>query len=274
MRDPAEGTILTVVREMAQPHRDRARAHARDRGSAPTRPPSEQDALIAEVLERALEAGQESVERGPELLPVLREAGVVDAGGYGLTVLFAGVIAALRGERAARARRTTRRRASRTRSTSPRRYRYCTNFAVTGSDARAARASSSALEQLGDSVLVVGDATTLKVHVHTDDPERATALFDDAGTVSHLDVADMHAQVEQRASGSPRARNGRRAAVRPPAACSRSSRGDGIRGALREPRRRTARRRADAQPLDLRPARRHPRGPGRGGRRAAQQRRT
>jgi dihydroxyacetone kinase-like predicted kinase len=47
-------------------------------------------------------------------------------------------------------------------------------------------------------VLVVGDSTTLKIHVHTDDPDQATALFADAGFVSHLDVADMRAQVEQR----------------------------------------------------------------------------
>src|SRR6185369_5830938 len=56
-----------------------------------------QNAMIAEVLEAALRSGELSVARGPELLPVLREAGVVDAGGYGLTVMFAGVIAALRG---------------------------------------------------------------------------------------------------------------------------------------------------------------------------------
>ena len=55
------------------------------------------------------------------------------------------------------------------------------------------RASARALETLGDSVLVVGDPTTLKVHLHTDEPERATALFDGVGEVSHLDVADMRA---------------------------------------------------------------------------------
>ncbi|HMJ03082.1 MAG TPA: hypothetical protein VK506_09070, partial [Conexibacter sp.] len=76
-------------------------------------------------------------------------------------------------------------------------YRYCTNFAVTGSGLEA-RGYVEALERIGDSVLVVGDATTLKVHVHTDDPDAATALFDAAGTISHLDVADMHQQVEAR----------------------------------------------------------------------------
>jgi len=56
------------------------------------------------------------------------------------------------------------------------------------------------LERIGDSLLVVGDATALKVHVHTDDPDAATALFADAGEISHLDVADMREQVAQRAS--------------------------------------------------------------------------
>src|ERR671934_13132 len=54
------------------------------------------------------------------------------------------------------------------------------------------------LEQLGDSVLVVGDRITLKVHVHTDTPERATALFEGVGEVSHLDVADMRQQLGAR----------------------------------------------------------------------------
>ena len=76
-------------------------------------------------------------------------------------------------------------------------FRYCTNFAVTGSGLEQRR-YVQALEELGDSVLVVGDPTTLKVHVHTDDPDAATALFADAGVVSHLDVADMRAQVQRR----------------------------------------------------------------------------
>ena len=58
----------------------------------------EQDQAIAAALERAVQAGEDSVKRGPELLAALREAGVVDAGGYGLTIIFAGVVAALRGE--------------------------------------------------------------------------------------------------------------------------------------------------------------------------------
>jgi uncharacterized protein len=195
VREPAEGTILTVVREMASRIATEL-AHMRETRLDGDITDEHQDALIADVLERALETGQQSVARGPELLPVLREAGVVDAGGYGLTVLFAGVIAALRGSeppavphhRAARVTHPQHESST---------YRYCTNFAVTGSGL-SAREFVEALERIGDSVLVVGDQTTLKVHVHTDDPDAATALFDGAGTLSHLDVADMHQQIEAR----------------------------------------------------------------------------
>ena len=195
VRQPAEGTILTVVREMAVRVASEL-AHMDDARLGPDASAAEQDTVIAEVIARALDAGQESVKRGPDLLPVLREAGVVDAGGYALTVLLAGIVGALRGsapptiEHHAAARITHPQHSSTS-------YRYCTNFAVTGSGLEQRR-FVRALESIGDSVLVVGDQTTLKVHVHTDDPDAATALFADAGQVSHLDVADMHAQVKQR----------------------------------------------------------------------------
>jgi DAK2 domain fusion protein YloV len=196
VRSPAEGTILTVAREMAERI---ATENARDPEGTrlhPAAAPELQDRAIATTLEQAVAAGQESVKRGPELLAALRDAGVVDAGGYGLVVIFAGVVAALRGEdpppldHYAPARIHHPEHHSST-------YRYCTNFAITGHALESERFLPR-LEALGDSVLVVGDAVTLKVHIHTDDPERATALFDGAGEVSHLDVADMHAQVAER----------------------------------------------------------------------------
>jgi dihydroxyacetone kinase-like predicted kinase len=102
VRDPAEGTILTVVREMA--HRVAVElAHMPDPRLAPDAPSELQDDTIAALLERAVAAGEASVMRTPDLLAVLREAGVVDAGGYALTVMFAGIVAALR-RRAAAAR--------------------------------------------------------------------------------------------------------------------------------------------------------------------------
>jgi DAK2 domain fusion protein YloV len=196
VRRPAEGTILTVVREMA--HRIATElAHMPQTRLTSEAVDEQQDALLAELLERAIDAGQESVKRGPDLLPVLRDAGVVDAGGYGLVVMFAGVVAALRGdappplEHHAPARVTHPQHHSSS-------YRYCTNFAVTGEGLSAAP-WIEALEAIGDSVLVVGDAHTLKVHVHTDAPEEATRLFGGTATVSRLDVADMHLQMEERA---------------------------------------------------------------------------
>jgi len=192
VREPAEGTILTVVREMA--HRVASElAHTPDARLGGDASDDHQDAVIASVIESALQAGQESVARGPDLLPVLRDAGVVDAGGYGLTVLLAGIVGALRGGDAPELAHHAAARVSHPQHASTT-YRYCTNFAISGTGLEA-RPFITALEAIGDSVLVVGDTTTLKVHVHTDDPDAATALFSDAGLVSHLDVADMSAQV-------------------------------------------------------------------------------
>ncbi|MEA2479974.1 MAG: fatty acid kinase [Thermoleophilaceae bacterium] len=198
VRNPAEGTMLSAVRAMA--HRlAHDCAHMEPRRLDAGVSASEQDLLLADVLERALDAGKDAVERGPEQLAVLRESGVVDAGAYGLTVIIAGFIAALRGEDPPELEHQS----------APVRdlhlpqhesseYRYCTNFAVTGSGLHA-NAFVTRLEEIGDSVLVVGDESTLKVHVHTDEPDRAVAIFDDAeAEVSRLDVADMREQVADR----------------------------------------------------------------------------
>jgi DAK2 domain fusion protein YloV len=221
VRDPAEGTILTVMREMAARIASEL-AHTHDVRLDGDATDEEQNRVIAEVIERALDEGRESVMRGPDLLPVLREAGVVDAGGYGLVVILAGIVGALRGSEAPHLEHHPPARVTHPQHSSAT-YRYCTNFAVTGQRLEPRR-YTVALEQLGDSVLVVGDSTTLKVHVHTDDPDAATALFDGAGSVSHLDIADMHEQVERR--------DERLAASREPAVCGAVAvtSGDGVRG--------------------------------------------
>ena len=196
VRAPAEGTMLTVMRDMAA-HVASRLAHMETPRLGPDAEGDVQERVLADILEEAIVAGEASVRRGPELLPVLREAGVVDAGGYGVIVIYAGVVAALRGEAAApQLEHHAPARISHPEHQSST-YRYCTNFAVTGVDLDAAR-YVGALEELGDSVLVVGDHTTLKVHVHTDDPETAIAVFADAGEESRLDVADMRAQVAVR----------------------------------------------------------------------------
>ena len=196
VRAPAEGTILTVMREMATRVATEL-AHMGDTRLGAEGDPAVQNSLIADVLERALEAGEEAVRRGPEMLDALRESGVVDAGGHALTVMVAGMIAALRGtEPPSIARHAPPARVSHPEHSSST-YRYCTNFAVTGRDLDPS-AWTAPLEAIGDSVLVVGDAATLKVHVHTDDPAAAKGLFDGVGEVSRVDVADMHVQVQAR----------------------------------------------------------------------------
>ena len=131
VRDPAEGTILTVVREMAHRVARRARAHARAAARARRPPPRHQDDAIASMLERAVDAGESAVMRTPDLLAVLRDAGVVDAGGYGLVVIFAGIVAALRGDEPPPLRHHTPARVTHPQHDSST-FRYCTNFALTG----------------------------------------------------------------------------------------------------------------------------------------------
>ncbi|SEH15182.1 DAK2 domain-containing protein [Thermoleophilum album] len=197
VREPAEGTMLTVVRAMASAvaHLVARAPQVRFEG---TIAPEQQDRLLADVLERALEAGRQAVAESPVRLAALREAGVVDAGAYGLCALLAGAIAALRGapvqlEHHAPAARPAIHSPAHT-STS---YRYCTNFALTGRDLDATSLRLR-LEELGDSVLVVGDTRTLRIHLHTNEPDRATALCASCGEVSRLEVADMWAQVDER----------------------------------------------------------------------------
>ena len=197
VRDPAEGTMLSAVRAMAG-RVAQDLAHMDIQRLGPDADSATQDELLAEVLERALEAGKEAVERSPEQLAVLREAGVVDAGAYGLTVILAGVVGALRGEEASRLEhQDVPARALHLPEHESSRFRYCTNFAVTG-EGLDGQSVVPRLEELGDSVLVVGDERTLRVHVHTDDPDGAVALFQSAGEVSRLDVADMREQEADR----------------------------------------------------------------------------
>jgi uncharacterized protein len=200
VRDPAEGTMLTVIRAMADAVAERRAQWLRERLD-PNATDAEQNALLAEMLATALFAGEEALRHTPEQLAVLREAGVdADAGALGLVVIMRGLVSGLAGERVqlpeiphyAAARLDQVHHADS-------RFRYCTNFIVIG-DGLEGDSFVDALERLGDSVLVVGDEATLKVHVHTDDPGAATALFEGVGEVQREDIADMHEQVaEQRA---------------------------------------------------------------------------
>jgi DAK2 domain fusion protein YloV len=196
VRDPAEGTMLSAVRAMAS-RVAHDLAHMGTTRLGPGATAAEQDELLAEVLENALEAGKEAVERGPDQLAVLRESGVVDAGAYGLTVILAGCLAALRGGSAPELEHQYAPATLHLPEHVSSSFRYCTNFAVTGENLEAGP-FTPLLEDLGDSVLVVGDDRTLRVHVHTDDPDAAVALFEAVGDVSRFDIADMHEQVADR----------------------------------------------------------------------------
>jgi DAK2 domain fusion protein YloV len=198
VREPAEGTMLTVFREMAH-SLTRQLAHLEADKQRLGRDVGEeaQDAILAEVLERAIEEGARAVARTPEQLEVLRDSGVVDAGGHGLVLILAGVVAGLRGDAAmpeVAHHEPPKLSLPHHRDS---RYRYCTNFIVAG-QGLGSREFLPRLEALGDSVLVVGDEATLKVHVHTDEPEAAVSLFDGVGEVANLDVADMREQMAQR----------------------------------------------------------------------------
>ncbi len=199
VRNPAEGTMLTVFREIAHSvSRQLAHIEPERQRLSQDATPAEQDQVLADVLEQAIADGQKAVERTPEQLEVLAESGVVDAGGYGLVLILAGVLAALRGEDAELPEIQHH---SAAQITHPHhedsRFQYCTNFIVSGSGL-SARGFIPQLEELGDSVLVVGDESTLKVHVHTDDPEAAMEVFSETGEVTNLDVADMRKQIAER----------------------------------------------------------------------------
>jgi DAK2 domain fusion protein YloV len=196
--NPVPGTMLTVAERMAEAVEERLdhwREHHR-LGEGAT--DEEQNALLAEMMSTALFAGEEAVRHTPEQLDVLAEHGVVDAGALGLVVLVRGYVAGLAGEQVslpeiphyAPARTHDVHHADPT-------FRWCTNFIVTG-EGLDSESFVPRLEELGDSVLVVGDEATIKVHVHTDDADAAKELFQGVGEIVQEDIADMREQVAER----------------------------------------------------------------------------
>ena len=181
VRRPVEGTMLSVIRELAE------EAERRAGGAEP----------LGELLVELVRHGDDAVARTPEQLEVLREAGVVDAGGAGLVELLRGLAGAVTGEALPAAPTEEAPSGADAIHLEPSRYRYCTVFVVEGEtldrDGLEAR-----LEELGDSLVVVGDETALKVHVHTDDPGAALSLGVAAGTIDGVEIANMHEQQEQR----------------------------------------------------------------------------
>ncbi|TAM56345.1 DAK2 domain-containing protein [bacterium] len=176
---PVEGTIISVAQAAA----DAAyRLALRERDFYH---------LIAGMVKQAHDA----LERTPEQLPVLKEAGVVDAGGMGFVYFFEGILRFLPGNIARTTAFPRRPQRSAVFSAAQRvdEHRFCTEFVLEESrcDDRTLRAE---LEPLGESLLVVGGEGVLKVHIHTDEPERVSAAAAAFGRVTRLKVDNMERQ--------------------------------------------------------------------------------
>jgi DAK2 domain fusion protein YloV len=200
VRRPVEGTMLTVLRDMAE-----AAAEA------------DISTEMGPLTEHVVSAGWQSVERTPSLLKVLADAGVVDAGGYGLVVLIEG---AARGGEVWEAPISTHvGQVLMTDATvlleeaegEESRYTYCTSLLVSGRNLDKA-ALEQKLSLMGDSLLVVGDSGKIKVHVHTDDPGRVLAIGTSMGVLSEIEIDNMR---EQTAARSRRLSEGAGAAPYP-----------------------------------------------------------
>ena len=180
VRKPVEGTMLTIVRELAE----EAERTAPARESLPA------------FLVGLVHHGERALARTPDQLEILREAGVVDAGGAGLLELVRGIAAAVAGEPIAEAEPYEEAGVEALHQELSR-YRYCTIFVVEG-DALDADELERQLDPLGDSLLVVGDPSALKVHVHTDDPGAALSAGAAVGVLEQVEIANMHRQTEVR----------------------------------------------------------------------------
>lgn len=188
---PVEGTILTVAKEMA---RSAARA-------------SREQASVSDVFHAATAGGEVALARTPELLPVLKQAGVVDAGGKGLVVLFAAMTAVLQGQRSVAKMAEHKPEAASTSAGAHEAFRiteeleeitftYDTQLLVRGhrlllEDLR------EQLGPLGDSMLVVGTMELAKVHIHTNHPGRVLEVCLAHGSLTDVTVDNMREQFEQ-----------------------------------------------------------------------------
>ena len=186
VRRPVEGTMLTVLREMAEAAADIPASTGRK-------------AFMDEVIA----AGWRSVEKTPSLLRVLADAGVVDAGGYGLVVLLEGAangragwetpIATHVGQAGVPVGFAYEQEAAEDESE----FTYCTSFLLSGQSL-----DGDALEEefgrLGGSLLVVGDSSRIKVHVHTDDPGQVLSLATRRGVLSEIEIDNMREQTGAR----------------------------------------------------------------------------
>ena len=186
VRRPVEGTMLTVLREMAE---------------AAVDVPDSADARA--FMDLVVAAGWKSVERTPTLLRVLADAGVVDAGGYGLVVLVEGAVDGRRGGKTPISTHVGELRppeaswyeeeSDETHS----RFTYCASFLITGKSLDQGSLEEK-LSVLGNSLLVVGDRNRLKVHIHTDDPGQVIGAATSLGVLTEIEIDNMLEQTAAR----------------------------------------------------------------------------
>jgi uncharacterized protein len=179
---PVEGTILTVMRDTAVACLD---ARLQD---------------FHQLMGHLVEMAAASLERTPDLLPALKTAGVVDAGGKGFVHLLEGVVRYMNGDPlvSLQAPPTFQETAlSVGHAEYPaeaERYRYCTEALVRGPGLPDQEAVQERIRPLGDSLIVIRSGEILKVHVHTDEPDRLFAYLRSLGTLVTHKAEDMRAQ--------------------------------------------------------------------------------
>jgi len=180
---PTEGTILTVAREAG-----RAAATA---ASGP-------DATVPRVIAAAAAGARSAVLKTPSQLQILRDAGVVDAGGFGLELILEGMLKTVEESDSTPAALSETKKpaivAAQVALDLPEGgWGYCTEFLIEGNNLDTELIRSQ-IESLGNSVLVVGEPELVKVHVHTDDPTRVINLAGGYGKLMKLNVGDMSTQ--------------------------------------------------------------------------------
>ena len=186
---PKEGTILTVIRTMAETAVEAAKKH--------------QD--FEEFMEIVLDKGEEILQKTPEMLPVLKKAGVVDAGGRGLIVLFTGYYKALCGDETltfnfddAKPVQSVDDVIADINNLADIEFGYCTEFMIIHMLKKTTEADIDKLREklmeIGDSVLCIGDLSLVKVHVHTNEPNRALAYALALGEIWNIKIENMREQ--------------------------------------------------------------------------------